>query len=138
MSQEEMSSQREDSEIGRIEDHEYLEVRESLEVRENCGGPARIEEIVNQVEQRLRDQTDSGCSCEEVSDHLFELLDAQMPKEQAARLRKHMETCPHCNKLAEAENHVREILRRSCCESAPSTLRIRITQQIAVFRSTTT
>ncbi len=121
-----MSKQQEDSEIERIEKRERLEE------------PGRIEEIVHQVEQKLRDHADSGCSCEEVSDHLFELLDAQMPQEQAARLRKHMETCPHCNRLVEAETHVREILKRSCCESAPSTLRIRITQQIAVFRSTTT
>ena len=46
-------------------------------------------------------------SCEEVADHLFELLDAQMPLEAAARLRRHCETCPHCSELAEAEIHVR-------------------------------
>mgnify|MGYP000891716316 CR=1 FL=1 len=77
-------------------------------------------------------------SCEEVADHLFELLDAQMPLEAAARLRRHCETCPHCSELAEAEIHVREIVKRSCCaESAPVSLRMRVTNQIAVYRSTT-
>ena len=76
--------------------------------------------------------------CEEVADHLFELLDAQMPLEAAARLRRHCETCPHCSELAEAEIHVREIVKRSCCaESAPVSLRMRVTNQIAVYRSTT-
>ena len=76
--------------------------------------------------------------CEEVADHLFELLDAQMPVEAAARLRRHCETCPHCSELAEAEIHVREIVKRSCCtESAPVSLRMRVTNQIAVYRSTT-
>ena len=77
-------------------------------------------------------------SCEEVADHLFELLDAQMPLEAAARLRRHCETCPHCSELTEAEIHVREIVKRSCCaESAPVSLRMRVTNQIAVYRSTT-
>jgi len=69
---------------------------------------------------------------------LFELLDAQMPDEMAARLRRHCETCPHCSDLASAEAHIRHILRRSCCgEPAPATLRVRITSQIAVYRRTT-
>ena len=77
-------------------------------------------------------------SCEEGADHLFELLDAQMPLEAAARLRRHCETCPHCSELTEAEIHVREIVKRSCCaESAPVSLRMRVTNQIAVYRSTT-
>jgi hypothetical protein len=75
---------------------------------------------------------------EEVARHLFELLDAQMPEEMAARLRRHCETCPHCSDLASAEAHIRHILRRSCCgEPAPATLRVRITSQIAVYRRTT-
>ena len=77
------------------------------------------------------------CSCDEVSEHLLELLDAQMPEEQAARLRHHVETCPNCSRLTEAEAHVRDIVRRSCCEAAPSTLRIRITSQLAVYRQVT-
>ena len=77
-------------------------------------------------------------SCEEVADHLFELLDAQMPLEAAARLRRHCETCPHCSELTEAEIHVPEIVKRSCCaESAPVSLRMRVTNQTAVYRSTT-
>ena len=105
--------------------------------RDALDGVEHIDALVSHVEEKLRGLSEQGCSCEEVYDHLFELLDSQMPLEQAARLRNHMKTCPKCNRLAEAETHVREIVRRSCCESAPSTLRIKITQQIAIFRSTT-
>ncbi|MFT0847471.1 mycothiol system anti-sigma-R factor [Actinomycetaceae bacterium L2_0104] len=131
MSQEEMAREQRDRENGRIEKHGRTEDRGHLDE------PQNIDEIVTQVERKLRDFADSDCSCEELSGHLFEFLDAQMPQEQAARLRRHMETCPHCNRLMEAETHVREMLKRSCCESAPSTLRIKITQQIAVYRSAT-
>ena len=110
--------------------------RENVE-RDALDGVEHIDALVSHVEVKLRGLSEQGCSCEEVYDHLFELLDSQMPLEQAARLRNHMKTCPKCNRLAEAETHVREIVRRSCCESAPSTLRIKITQQIAIFRSTT-
>ncbi len=96
-----------------------------------------IDAIVNRVEEKLRDLSGQASSCEEVYNHLFELLDSQMPLAQASRMKSHMETCPTCHRLVEAETHVREIVRRSCCESAPSTLRIKITQQIAIFRSTT-
>ena len=118
------------------------EIRDGID-RENVERDAldqveHIDAIVSHVEEKLRDLSDQGCSCEEVYDHLFELLDSQMPLEQAARMRSHMETCPTCHRLVEAETHVREIVRRSCCDSAPSTLRVKITQQIAIFRATTT
>ncbi|MDN6486995.1 MAG: mycothiol system anti-sigma-R factor [Ancrocorticia populi] len=89
-----------------------------------------------ELEEKMKDSA-AECTCSEVADHLFELLDAQMPKEQEARLRSHAETCPHCNELAEAEVHVRTIVKRSCCESAPSTLREKISRQITVFKTTT-
>ena len=93
--------------------------------------------LVGAVEKAMR-AGEADCSCEEVARHLFELLDAQMPEEMAARLRRHCETCPHCSDLASAEAHIRHILRRSCCgEPAPATLRVRITSQIAVYRRTT-
>ena len=95
------------------------------------------EELAGAVEKAMR-AGEADCSCEEVARHLFEPLDAQMPEEMAARLRRHCETCPHCSDLASAEAHIRHILRRSCCgEPAPATLRVRITSQIAVYRRTT-
>lgn len=82
------------------------------------------------VEEAMR-MKNEGCSCEEVAEHLFELLDSQMPEDVALRLKHHCAGCEHCNAMADAEIHVREIIRRSCCQEAPSSLRMRIVSQIA-------
>lgn len=111
------------------------------------------ETVIRKVEETVRIEKSSGCgpgcdcgpecdchdecTCGEVSDHLFELLDSEVPEEQAARLMRHVTKCPHCTKMAEAESHVRDIVKRSCCESAPSTLRMKITSQLAVYHRVT-
>ena len=66
------------------------------------------------------------CTCEEVRDHLFELLDKEMADEEMGRLRAHADTCPDCTEAAQAEHHMREIIRRSCSESAPDSLRTKV------------
>jgi len=95
--------------------------------------------LVDEIESAVRvaKGSNENCSCSEVADHIFEMIDSQMPEEQVARLRAHAKGCPTCSKLAEAEVHVREIVKRSCCESAPSSLRVRITSQLEVYRSAT-
>lgn len=101
------------------------------------------ESIVDKVEAAmLADCQNSarGCadvaSCEEVAEHIFELLDAEMPEEQRARMHRHCEECSHCSQMTDAEAHVREIIKRSCCgQSAPATLRMRISSQISILRA---
>lgn len=66
------------------------------------------------------------CTCEEVRDHLYELLDREMADEQMGRLKAHADTCPECTEAAQAERHMREIIRRSCAEPAPDSLRTKV------------
>lgn len=66
------------------------------------------------------------CTCAEVRDHLFELLDREMADHEIGRLRSHADTCPDCTEAAEAEQHMREIIRRSCAEPAPDSLRAKV------------
>ncbi|MDY5152967.1 mycothiol system anti-sigma-R factor [Actinobaculum suis] len=77
------------------------------------------------------------CTCEELVDHLFEYLDHQVPREQEERLDRHIAGCEDCQDRAQAENHVRQVLKKSCATAAPATLRTRITQQISIFRRMT-
>lgn len=77
------------------------------------------------------------CSCGELTDHLFEYLDAEASEEEQVRWEAHIASCPDCRDRADAERHVRSVLKRSCAEVAPSTLRERITRQIEAFRTTT-
>lgn len=71
------------------------------------------------------------CTCEEVRDHLFELLDREMTTEQMERLRQHAENCSDCTEAAQAERHMREIIRRSCSESAPESLRSKVVSDLS-------
>ncbi len=93
------------------------------------------EDFLAQLESTIA--KNQACGCAEVSDYIFELIDAQMPKEQVARMYAHLASCPHCSQIAEAEHHVREIVRRSCCESAPSSLRMKVTAFLSVYREAT-
>lgn len=88
-----------------------------------------------QIERLVREAgcSDSDCSCEEFAEHLFELLDAEMPEEQARRLDAHAADCVHCTDLSEAEKHLRELLREACCgQAAPDSLRMRIVEQFSL------
>ncbi len=73
-----------------------------------------------------------GCGCEEAIDRLFEYLDSEMPESDTARVSAHLAACHGCEDAAGAERHVRELLRRSCLESAPETLRVRVVAQLMV------
>ncbi|WP_124039858.1 mycothiol system anti-sigma-R factor [Neoactinobaculum massilliense] len=76
------------------------------------------------------------CSCEELTEHLFEFLDRQVSDGEFKRLAAHIAHCPECQDRASAEEHVRVLLKRSCAEVAPATLRVRISHQIEAFRTT--
>ena len=92
----------------------------------------------DQIERLVREVgcNDSDCSCEEFAEHLFELLDAEMPEEQARRLDAHAADCPNCTELTEAEKHLRELLREACCgQVAPESLRTRIIEQFSLTQS---
>ncbi len=72
------------------------------------------------------------CECDEAIDRLFEYLDAEMPESDLVRVSAHLAACHGCEDAAGAERHVRELLRRSCLESAPERLRVRVVAQLSV------
>lgn len=74
-----------------------------------------------------------ACGCEEAIDRLFEYLDAELPEPDCLRLAAHLAVCDGCLDAASAERHVRELLRRSCTEAAPDTLRLRVVSQLTVW-----
>ncbi len=78
------------------------------------------------------------CDCREALERLFEFLDSEMPDSDCRRLKEHIAACQACHDAVDAEQHVRELLRRSCTESAPSALRVRVITQILVRRSRST
>ncbi|MFC5369752.1 mycothiol system anti-sigma-R factor [Arcanobacterium bovis] len=92
---------------------------------------SKIDELVDQL---VDCQSDPNCSCGDVVDSLFELLDHEIPQERAEVLYTHGEECVNCSEQIAAEMRIREIVRRSCSEVAPSELRVRISQFIVQYR----
>ena len=72
------------------------------------------------------------CSCAEARAHLEAFLD----RECTADLTQHVATCPHCSRIADAETHLREILRSRCAEQAPPELRARVLGRLSTLRAT--
>lgn len=72
---------------------------------------------------------DCGCGCDEVVDNLLMILDEDFTPDLAHRLLRHAATCRTCSDRLANELRIRRAIRRSCCaESAPSTLRMKVTQ----------
>ena len=76
-----------------------------------------------------------GEECAEVIGHVEDYLRSGMTVADAEDLRASVaEVAPELG-LLEIEEIMRVVLRRSCCERAPESLRVRISTQIAVWRT---
>lgn len=76
----------------------------------------------------------SACSCAEARAHLEAFLDHECDEGLVERLTEHVRTCPQCSRVADAERHLREILRSRCAEQAPASLRERVLSQLGAMR----
>lgn len=79
--------------------------------------------------------SDQECRCEEALERLEEYLDSEIEELDANRLRAHLSECVSCFGEAEVERRVKALLRRSCYETAPETLRVRVRTEITVLRA---
>ena len=76
------------------------------------------------------------CSCAEARAHLEAFLDRECTADLTERLAQHVATCPYCSRIADAETHLREILRSRCAEQAPPELRARVLGRLSTLRAT--
>lgn len=60
---------------------------------------------------------------------LEEALDGELPPEMVERMQRHTDDCPECADEWERMRRMKELVRRSFAERAPSDLRERITVQ---------
>ena len=82
-------------------------------------------------------EKDEPCSCSEARAHLERFLDHECDGDLTARLAEHVAPCEHCSRIADAETHLREILRSRCAEQAPPELRARVLGRLSVMRAAT-
>lgn len=70
---------------------------------------------------------------------LEEALDGEVPQELAERMTAHTADCPECADEVERLRRLKELVRRSCCDTpAPSDLRDRIALQCRSVSVTST
>lgn len=77
---------------------------------------------------------DPDCSCSEARAHLEAFLDHECSADLTERLAQHVASCDHCSRLADAETHLRAILRSRCAEEAPPELRARVLGRLSMMR----
>jgi mycothiol system anti-sigma-R factor len=69
---------------------------------------------------------------------LEEALDGELPRETVERMRRHTDDCPECADEWELVRRMKELVRRSCADRAPSELRERIAVQCRTVTVTST
>lgn len=73
--------------------------------------------------------------CSEALSRLFEFLDAEIDEAAGDRIRMHLADCEPCLSEYDVEDHLKKLVRRSCLDSAPVELHVRIRQQLTVLRT---
>ena len=76
--------------------------------------------------------------CREVLDRVYEYLDGEMGPGDLTKIRVHLEECGPCLREYDLDEALKALVRRSCCEQAPSGLRERIMVRITEVRTTIT
>lgn len=70
--------------------------------------------------------------CQQALTHIQEYIDCEMSEVDIVRLESHISGCATCQAEVGLEQKVRELLKRSCMEQAPTHLRERVLAQITV------
>lgn len=79
----------------------------------------------------MTDESDMDeLDCHQALDRLYDFLDMEMTPADVSRMQAHLSTCDGCASQFHVEQHLRTLLKRSCCEKAPTDLKVRIMAQI--------
>lgn len=76
--------------------------------------------------------------CEETDERMeriYEYLDGALSRTDLHEVRAHLHECPECASAHDLECIIRSVVRRSCVERAPETLKVTIMERISTIRS---
>lgn len=73
--------------------------------------------------------------CGEALARLFEFIDAEIGEVEGDQIRRHLADCEPCLAEYDVADHLKKLVRRSCHDSAPAELHLRIRQQLTVLRT---
>lgn len=72
--------------------------------------------------------------CTEAIARLFEFLDHEIDELAGDRIRRHLADCGPCLAEYDVGDHVKALVKRSCTESAPTSLHLRIRERLVELR----
>lgn len=78
-------------------------------------------------------QSMGDCSDDRIA-RLYEYLDGALSVDDLKDVREHLEHCDECTKEYDLECIIRSVVKRSCQEVAPDTLKTRIMTRISEIR----
>lgn len=81
-------------------------------------------------------QPQGPCSCAEARAQLDTYLDKECDQALYERLARHVAACDHCQRIADAEVHLRDIVSKACAEQAPRELKEKVLSQLSILRTT--
>lgn len=81
-------------------------------------------------------QHQGPCSCAEARAQLDAYLDKECDQVLYERLARHVAACDHCQRIADAEVHLRDLVSKACAEQAPRELKDKVLSQLSVLRTT--
>jgi anti-sigma factor (TIGR02949 family) len=69
---------------------------------------------------------------------IYEYVDGALSREDLAEIKAHLDSCPECAEEHNLECLIRSVVKRSCQEAAPQTLKERILDKISHIREVDT
>jgi len=76
----------------------------------------------------------SARECADFIDQIVYLLDNELSSEECAAVRAHLDSCSPCLEKYDLQRTVKQVVARSCAESAPDGLRERVRLQLQQVR----
>ena len=68
--------------------------------------------------------------CSEVLDRVYEFIDDELPTADCAKIKHHLEECGPCLREFGIEEEVKSVVKRSCSDPAPESLRVKVLMRI--------
>jgi mycothiol system anti-sigma-R factor len=82
----------------------------------------------------MKDCEKLGTCDESRLDRIYEYLDGELSPTDLEEVKAHLESCADCASQHDLECVIRSVVKRSCEEQAPSTLKDRILQRLGAER----
>lgn len=79
-------------------------------------------------------ESKGAVECREALERLSEFLDSELEEADGDRIRAHLADCEPCLFEFDLEDHIKKLVRRSCSESAPHELHVRIRTRLTLLR----